>query len=208
MWRTNFDRKRYRDVLLQHSQRSTSDPLPHLCDIPPRAPHGHVHRSQPTVIQVSPVSPPSIETQWIVSVLNWEKNTRFHSRLLFFHVPPRHTNSFLFTDQASRDKHDVVQSSGRRGQPKSPWQQGKVTSKRKSAQLQQNKKSSLSLIYLLLSFSLPTLWSASNSNIVRPGMPILPLDGSGHQCRSMVYVSVSCFNSHRTMLVLSTCRPV
>ncbi|XP_043979949.1 POC1 centriolar protein homolog B isoform X2 [Gambusia affinis] len=55
VWRTNFDRKRYRDVLLQHSQRSTSDPPPHLCDIPPRAPHGHVHRSQPTVIQIKPV---------------------------------------------------------------------------------------------------------------------------------------------------------
>ncbi|PWA19931.1 hypothetical protein CCH79_00016615 [Gambusia affinis] len=55
VWRTNFDRKRYRDVLLQHSQRSTSDPPPHLCDIPPRAPHGHVHRSQPTGIQIKPV---------------------------------------------------------------------------------------------------------------------------------------------------------
>ncbi|XP_005811911.1 POC1 centriolar protein homolog B isoform X1 [Xiphophorus maculatus] len=55
LWRTNFDRKRYRDVLLQHSQRSTPDPPPHLSDIHPRAPHAHVHRSQPTGIQINPV---------------------------------------------------------------------------------------------------------------------------------------------------------
>ncbi|KAF7225431.1 POC1 centriolar protein-like protein B-like [Nothobranchius furzeri] len=52
LWRTNFDRKPYQDVLQQHSQRSTPDPPPHLSDIHPRAPH--LHHPQPAAIQISP----------------------------------------------------------------------------------------------------------------------------------------------------------
>ncbi|KAJ4938183.1 hypothetical protein JOQ06_002808, partial [Pogonophryne albipinna] len=52
MWRTNFDRKSYQDVLQQHSRRSTPDPAPHLTDIHPRTPH--LHRQQPSGIQISP----------------------------------------------------------------------------------------------------------------------------------------------------------
>lgn len=50
MWRTNFDTRCYRDVLLQHSRRTTPDPPPHLGDIYPRVPH--LHHPQPSDIQV------------------------------------------------------------------------------------------------------------------------------------------------------------
>ncbi|KAF3706147.1 POC1 centriolar protein -like protein B [Channa argus] len=52
MWRTNFDTKSYKDVLRQHSQRSTPDPSPHLSDIHPRG--RHLHHPQPTAIQINP----------------------------------------------------------------------------------------------------------------------------------------------------------
>ncbi|XP_070686333.1 POC1 centriolar protein homolog B [Pempheris klunzingeri] len=52
MWKTNFDTKSYRDVLQQHSWRSTPDPPPHVTDIYPRGPH--LHHPQPTAIQISP----------------------------------------------------------------------------------------------------------------------------------------------------------
>nr|XP_046249651.1 POC1 centriolar protein homolog B isoform X1 [Scatophagus argus] len=52
LWRTNFDTKSYQDVLQQHSRRSTPDPPPHVTDIHPRGPH--LHRPQPTDIQISP----------------------------------------------------------------------------------------------------------------------------------------------------------
>ncbi|KAK5927498.1 hypothetical protein CgunFtcFv8_012649 [Champsocephalus gunnari] len=52
MWRTNFDRMSYQDVLQQHSRRATPDPAPHLTDIHPRTPH--LHRQQPSGIQISP----------------------------------------------------------------------------------------------------------------------------------------------------------
>lgn len=50
MWRTNFDRRNYRDVLQQHSRRTTPDPPPHLGDFPPRVPH--LHHPLPSDIQV------------------------------------------------------------------------------------------------------------------------------------------------------------
>ncbi|KAE8296717.1 POC1 centriolar protein-like protein B Pat-interacting protein 1 [Larimichthys crocea] len=52
MWRTNFDTKSYQDVLQQHSRRSSPDPPPHVTDIHPRGPH--LHRPQPSAIQISP----------------------------------------------------------------------------------------------------------------------------------------------------------
>ncbi|XP_054895282.1 POC1 centriolar protein homolog B [Poeciliopsis prolifica] len=57
LWRTNFDRKRYQDILLQHSRRSTPDPLPHLSDIHPKVPHAFARlpRSQSMGIQINPV---------------------------------------------------------------------------------------------------------------------------------------------------------
>lgn len=41
MWKTNFDSRNYRDVLLQHSRRTTPHPPPHPGDFPPRLPHLH-----------------------------------------------------------------------------------------------------------------------------------------------------------------------
>ncbi|XP_024117640.1 POC1 centriolar protein homolog B isoform X2 [Oryzias melastigma] len=52
LWRTNFDRKSYHDVLQKHGQRSTPDPPPHLSDIHPRSPH--LHHPQDSTVQVSP----------------------------------------------------------------------------------------------------------------------------------------------------------
>ncbi|XP_053740880.1 POC1 centriolar protein homolog B isoform X3 [Synchiropus splendidus] len=59
MWRTNFDTKSYKDVLVQHSRRSTPDLPPHLTDIHPRVPH--LHHPQASSIQHSGTQSPSPE---------------------------------------------------------------------------------------------------------------------------------------------------
>lgn len=51
LWRTNFDRVCYQQMLHEHKKRATPEPAPHLSDIHPRTPHQH--RPESTNIQIS-----------------------------------------------------------------------------------------------------------------------------------------------------------
>ncbi|KAJ0069807.1 hypothetical protein NL108_014662, partial [Boleophthalmus pectinirostris] len=50
VWRTNFDRVNYQEMLQGHMRRTTPDPPPHLTDIHPRSPHQH--RPESDCIQI------------------------------------------------------------------------------------------------------------------------------------------------------------